>query len=150
MTFATPSGEHVLNPQDPFAPHPHCISAPDGAEWAPTPIVISDLHYRQDGAGFLDLEYQQIFVVSAEGGTPRQLTRGPYDHRGRLAAGIRVAKTGVKGYWLEFYVDKSDDAVVELARNYATLKHDAKGTWEGGRLPFKDPCPDRTKKTKQP
>ncbi len=49
------------------------------------------------------------------------------DHRGRLAAGIRVAKEGVEGYWLELYVDKGDDAVVELARKYAALKHEAKG-----------------------
>ena len=48
------------------------------------------------------------------------------DHRGRLAAGIRIAKEGVKDYWLELYVDKSDDAVVELARKYAALKHEAK------------------------
>jgi len=48
------------------------------------------------------------------------------DHRGRLAAGIRVAKEGVKGYWLELYVDKSDDAVVELAKKYAALEHEAK------------------------
>jgi len=49
------------------------------------------------------------------------------DHRGRLAAGIRVAKAGVKGHWLELDVDKSDDAVVELARAYAGLAHEAKG-----------------------
>ena len=48
------------------------------------------------------------------------------DHRGRLAAGIRVAKEGVKGHWLELYVDKSDDAVAELARKYAALKHESK------------------------
>jgi uncharacterized Ntn-hydrolase superfamily protein len=67
------------------------------------------------------------------------------DHRGRLAAGIRVAKKGVKGYWLELQVDKSDDAVTELARKYAHLKHDAKGDWAGGKLPFKHPCPKRPK-----
>jgi uncharacterized Ntn-hydrolase superfamily protein len=49
------------------------------------------------------------------------------DHRGRLAAGIRVAKKGVEGYWLELYVDKSDDAVTDLARQYASLEHEAKG-----------------------
>ena len=48
------------------------------------------------------------------------------DHRGRLAAGIRIAKEGVKGHWLELYVDKSDNAVVELVRKYAALKHEAK------------------------
>jgi uncharacterized Ntn-hydrolase superfamily protein len=67
------------------------------------------------------------------------------DHRGRLAAGIRVAKKDVKGYWLEIQVDKSDDAVIELAKKYARLKHAAKGDWPGGKLPFKHPCPKRTK-----
>lgn len=49
------------------------------------------------------------------------------DHRGRLAAGIRVAKKGIEGVWLSLDVDKSDDAVIELAKKYADLKHDAKG-----------------------
>ncbi len=57
------------------------------------------------------------------------------DHRGRLAAGIRIAKTGEKGYWLELQVEKSDDAVNELLKKYAELKHDAKGEWPGGKLP---------------
>jgi len=57
------------------------------------------------------------------------------DHRGRLAAGIRVAKHGVDGYWLELYVDRSDDAVNELARKYFELGHDAKGNW-GQRQPI--------------
>jgi len=65
------------------------------------------------------------------------------DHRGRLAAGIRVAKPGVKDYWLELYVDKSDDAVIELARKYAELEHPAKGEWPGGKAPFAHPCPNR-------
>jgi len=67
------------------------------------------------------------------------------DHRGRLAAGIRVAKEDIDGYWLELYVDKSDDAVIDLARKYATLSHEAKGAWRGGRLPFVHPHPDKTK-----
>jgi len=67
------------------------------------------------------------------------------DHRGRLAAGIRVAKKGIEGDWLTLHVDKSDDAVVELAQKYSQLKHDAKGTWRGGQLPFQNPCPSRPK-----
>ena len=50
------------------------------------------------------------------------------DHRGRLAAGMRIAKTGVEGDWLQLYVDKSDDAVTELAQKYAALAHKAKGS----------------------
>ena len=62
------------------------------------------------------------------------------DHRGRLAAGMRVCKTDVDGYWLELQVERSDDAVVDLAKQYANLKHDAKGEWRGGQLPFEFPC----------
>ena len=65
------------------------------------------------------------------------------DHRGRLAAGIRVCKRDVKDYWLELQVEKSDDAVIELAKRYAELKHEAKGDWRGGKLPFEHPCKDR-------
>ena len=49
------------------------------------------------------------------------------DHRGRLAAGIRIAKEGVEGYWLELYVDKSDNAVADLVEKYTQLEHEAKG-----------------------
>lgn len=67
------------------------------------------------------------------------------DHRGRLAAGIRLAKKEHEGYWFELYVDRSDDAVIELAEKYAELKHEAKGDWRGGQLPFIHPCKDRPK-----
>ncbi len=49
------------------------------------------------------------------------------DHRGRLAAGIRVAKKGIEGNWLELDIDKSDDAVNDLAKQYDALNHDAVG-----------------------
>ena len=65
------------------------------------------------------------------------------DHRGRLAAGIRVAKEGVEGHWFELYVDKSDDAVVDLLKKYTEVEHQAKGDWPLGRKPFKHPCSDR-------
>jgi len=62
------------------------------------------------------------------------------DHRGRLAAGIRVAKPGFEGDWFALYVDNSEDAVVELLHKYADSKHEAKGDWRGGQLPFQHPC----------
>lgn len=65
------------------------------------------------------------------------------DHRGRLAAAIRVARIGIEGDWLALRVDRSDDAVIELARKYAALEHDAKGEWLGGRMPLEHPCPGR-------
>jgi uncharacterized Ntn-hydrolase superfamily protein len=61
------------------------------------------------------------------------------DHRGHLAAGIRLAKKGIDGYWLELYEDKSEDAVIDLWKKYAATEHEAKGAWRGGQEPFIDP-----------
>jgi uncharacterized Ntn-hydrolase superfamily protein len=73
------------------------------------------------------------------------------DHRGRLAAGVVVAKPGIDGDWLRLRVDKSDDAVLELARKYVELEHEAKGAWSSGKSPWQHPCPDRPQtKTQQP
>jgi uncharacterized Ntn-hydrolase superfamily protein len=65
------------------------------------------------------------------------------DHRGRLAAAILVARPGTEGNWLDLRVDKSDDAVLDLARKYVELKHEAKGEWSADKLPWQHPCPDR-------
>ena len=48
-------------------------------------------------------------------------------HGGRLAAGMRVCKKGIEGYWLDLHVDKSDDAVVELHKKYVESDHAARG-----------------------
>ena len=61
------------------------------------------------------------------------------DHRGKLAAGIRVARQGVDGYWLELHVDESGDAVADLARKYAALEHDAKKPADSGAGPAARP-----------
>lgn len=66
----------------PFAKMP---PKPDGAEWTTPPIVINKLRYRSDGRGYLEDGYTHIFVMPAEGGTPRQLTSGPYNHGGGLS-----------------------------------------------------------------
>ncbi|ACJ00539.1 alpha/beta hydrolase family protein [Rhodospirillum centenum] len=58
---------------------------PDGAEWAPKVKVVDSMVYRADGAGFLEQGRHHLFVVPAEGGTPRQLTSGDFDHRGQPA-----------------------------------------------------------------
>ncbi len=54
---------------------------PDGAEWAPPPKVIRKLLYRSDGQGYLDDGFTHLFVVPADGGTPRQITSGDFNHR---------------------------------------------------------------------
>ena len=59
-------------------------SKPEGAEWAPGVTVIDELTYRFDGQGYLDPGYTHIFVIPADGGTPRQVTSGDFDHDGGL------------------------------------------------------------------
>jgi dipeptidyl aminopeptidase/acylaminoacyl peptidase len=54
-------------------------SAPKGAKWTEAPRVVTRLSYRRDRQGFVDDGYRQIFTVSADGGTPRQLTAGMAD-----------------------------------------------------------------------
>lgn len=55
---------------------------PEGAEWADEPHVIEDMIYRADGSGFLEPGFTHKFVVPAEGGTPRRVTSGDFNHRG--------------------------------------------------------------------
>ena len=58
---------------------------PTGATWATQPKVIEKLTYRSDGAGYLDNEYDQVFMMSSDGGALRQVTFGPYHHNGQIA-----------------------------------------------------------------
>ena len=56
-----------------------------GAEWAEPAIVIEKINYRADGEGYLESGFNHLFVVPADGGTPRQVTRGDYNHNGAPA-----------------------------------------------------------------
>ena len=51
---------------------------PKGATWTPAPRHVTTLHYRADRRGFLEPGDVHLFVVPADGGTPRQLTSGPW------------------------------------------------------------------------
>jgi dipeptidyl aminopeptidase/acylaminoacyl peptidase len=53
---------------------------PKGAKWTEAPRIVQKLTYRRDRQGFLDDGYRQLFVVPADGGTPRQVTSGNWDH----------------------------------------------------------------------
>ena len=68
-----------------FVPSPtesliHMPAKPEGAEWNVPPTYIDRLNYRGDGAGYLRQGNQQLFVLSTQGGTPRQLTFSEFDH----------------------------------------------------------------------
>lgn len=54
--------------------------APKGAKWTDQPMYIDQLNYRSDGAGYLPAAYRHLFLISADGGHPRQLTSGDFNH----------------------------------------------------------------------
>jgi dipeptidyl aminopeptidase/acylaminoacyl peptidase len=57
------------------------VGKPDAANPDESDVrVISRLRYKQDGEGFWDGRWKQVFVVSASGGDIRQVTQGDYDH----------------------------------------------------------------------
>ena len=58
---------------------------PEGAKWAEPLEVIDRVTYRADGGGYLKPGSDHIFVVSADGGAPRQVTFGKFDDAGPLA-----------------------------------------------------------------
>ncbi len=57
---------------------------PEGAEWTEEPRIVDHIHYRQDRVGFLKDGYRHLFVVPADGGTPRQLTEGEWNVGARV------------------------------------------------------------------
>jgi dipeptidyl aminopeptidase/acylaminoacyl peptidase len=63
----------VPDERETFAKPP---KSPEGSDWAKPMRIIDDLVFRFDGAGYLPKGKTQIFTISAEGGTPRQVTHG--------------------------------------------------------------------------
>ena len=58
---------------------------PEGAKWA-DPLEVHDmLAYKADGEGIVEPGFEKIFTVPATGGSPRQLTFGPYHDGGPLS-----------------------------------------------------------------
>jgi acylaminoacyl-peptidase len=54
---------------------------PAGANWNSPPIYIDDMTYRADGQGYIKPGNNQIFTLSVDGGTARQLTHSDQDHQ---------------------------------------------------------------------
>ena len=96
---------------------------PEGAQWAPPVKVIDTVQYRADGAGYLESGFKHIFIVSAEGGTPRQLTDGEFDDNGPLSFspdGQRIWFSANRNPDWEREPQNSDVYVVDLATQHIT------------------------------
>jgi dipeptidyl aminopeptidase/acylaminoacyl peptidase len=75
-------------------------SPPSGAKWADPPSAYDRLVYRFNGPGYLKPGYQQVFVVSAEGGAPRQVTNGDFPNGGNELLGPSHASWTPEGKYL--------------------------------------------------
>jgi acylaminoacyl-peptidase len=53
---------------------------PEGAKWAEPAKVIDKLIYRFNGMGYLKPGTIQLFILPIEGGTPRQISTGKFQH----------------------------------------------------------------------
>ena len=70
---------HVAEPARKIASLP---TPPPGAKWSDPPKIVDHLMYRFNGVGYLKPGYTHLFVVPSEGGTPRQISTGNYQHGG--------------------------------------------------------------------
>ncbi len=61
------------------------LAKPEGARWADPIKVVTKIYYRSDAQGIMRPGYQHLFVVSAEGGAPRQLTFGKFDNESSVS-----------------------------------------------------------------
>lgn len=86
-----PNGEQlafsmeVKAPTSDFARSVYRPTPPAGASWAERPQIFERAQYQQDGRGLMESAYRHIFVVTADGGTARQVTKGNFNHGGQLA-----------------------------------------------------------------
>jgi dipeptidyl aminopeptidase/acylaminoacyl peptidase len=58
---------------------------PKGASWAKPARITDRLKHEADGSGYMQPGFTHIFILPAEGGTPRQLTSDNYNHGGSLS-----------------------------------------------------------------
>ena len=58
---------------------------PEGAKWADPLEIHTSVSYRTDEEGYLKPGFSHIFLVSADGGAPRQLSFGDYHDNGPLS-----------------------------------------------------------------
>ncbi|MEO6444860.1 MAG: S9 family peptidase [Gemmatimonadaceae bacterium] len=116
-------------------------SAPDGAKWTEAPRYVNKLHYRADRQGFTETGFTHLFIVPADGGSPRQLTRGDWTVGARFDAlpggggwdwmpdGKSIVFDGLmEADWDMRYRD-SDLNVVDVASGKMRKLTPTRGTW---------------------
>lgn len=95
-------------------------SAPPGAEWQKGALITDKIVYRFNGMGYLPHGYNHIYVIPAEGGTPRQVSSGDFHHAGPIgrAGSLNWTPDGAK--ILLSFNRSADAAVFPLDTNVFT------------------------------
>ena len=106
-------------------------AAPKGAKWVEPPRIVTRLRWRADRQGIFADGYRQVYVVRADGGTPRRLTDGAWDSSdptwtsdGRSILFVSHRESGAE-YWpreseiysVDVAVDGATSAIRRLTRH---------------------------------
>lgn len=96
--------------------------APKGAKWTEPPRIVTSVRYRADRQGFLPEGFTHLFVVSADGGAPRQITSGNWSHGDGqwMPDGKALLFTGNRVPDWEYAWRESDIYRVEIASGAVT------------------------------
>jgi len=84
----SPDGKHIAFTMFASSKGPSLFkmpAKPKGAKWAGNARVFDRMVYRVDGAGYLPVGFTHVFVVPSDGGSPRQITHGDFNHNGTIA-----------------------------------------------------------------
>lgn len=84
----SPDGKHLAFNMFVASPAPVLVKMPrkpKGAKWAESPRLTTRLKHEADGRGYIPDGYSHIFIMDATGGTPRQISKGDYQHRSKLS-----------------------------------------------------------------
>lgn len=109
-------------------------AAPKGAKWTKHATVVDTLHYRQDRVG--TLRYNHLYVVDAEGGVARKVTKGKFSMSGTPEwtpdGRSIVLSAGVDNNFDT--VELTDLSVVNVASGEIKRLTDGTGNWHGGKI----------------
>ncbi|WP_034042663.1 S9 family peptidase [Wocania ichthyoenteri] len=89
---------------------------PKGAIWAKSARITDRLKHEADGKGYMEPGFTHIFTIPADGGTPRQITSGNYNHSGNFSFSLN-------GQTIYFSANRSDNWEYEF-RNSEVYKVD--------------------------
>ena len=58
---------------------------PTGANWAKPARITDRLKHEADGRGYMKPGFTHVYIIPTQGGTPRQITSGNFNHSGTLS-----------------------------------------------------------------